>query len=754
MPACAAAPDQQQTAYQIVVKTQATNAAVWDSGKVASAESVTAPYAGPALAPSTAYTWTVSTWTASCASSASAPAAFVTAAWSGFPAGASFLSVPNASATFGYFRRELALPASAVVSAVAHLAAAVDDKLLCGWKLYIDNALINVGPGRGEAPVWGGADSRFRNLPTQTLDVTAALAGGPRTAVLALQTMHQTPAVIFALTLTLADGSSSTVVSDASWAAFDGDAHRRPGPSQGGGGSAGTGFVEYIDARGEPVGWRGAGFAPGAGWAPAVASAPTADQLANLHPRMQPPMEVYDIAVQSVWPVPTPPMPPSGPVDCGEVAENSALQLACPDGSAITEVAFASFGTPAGSCPNFAAGACAATSSRAVVEKACLGKTSCAVTASNDVFGGDPCVNTPKALAVQLKCPGSPPPPAQNYSSFIGQFEKEFQGGVRLDVANGVAGTTVHITCGEQLVGNTVGYTWGWEFTWTLRDGAQTLEQHKYMECRWVSLTFNVAVAPTFTLSGWQVHYPFVDSDSSFESSNATLDAVYDLCRYTVHAASLDSYTDSNTRERTVYEADGIIAASGRLLVQRDYLYPRHSHAYVLEHPTWPVEWLSITPFLAWQDHMATGQDDLALTFMDTIHTNTKLGFLDATGLLDTSKMGSHIVDWMPDVSGTRSSCCCGKGSRPPSPPRHRATPPFRPIFPRAGLGIRPDGRAPRIHRIRSHVRHQFLRRARPGHSRADGRAGAASQRVRLRRRERGVDGRHPRANVERHSLL
>ena len=63
-----------------------------------------------------------------------------------------------------------------------------------------------------------------------------------------------------------------------------------------------------------------------------------------------------------------------------------------------------------------------------------------------------------------------------------------------------------------------------------MRDGEQTLEQHKYMECRWASITFE-GKAPTFTLSAWQVSYPWVESDSSFQSSNATLDAVYNLCR-------------------------------------------------------------------------------------------------------------------------------------------------------------------------------------------------------------------------------
>lgn len=69
------------------------------------------------------------------------------------------------------------------------------------------------------------------------------------------------------------------------------------------------------------------------------------------------------------------------------------------------------------------------------------------------------------------------------------------------------------------------------------------------VECRFVSLTFGEGnvTAPGFTLSAWRVNYPWVDSESSFTSSNATLNAVYDLCRYTLYSAAIDTYTDSNT---------------------------------------------------------------------------------------------------------------------------------------------------------------------------------------------------------------
>ena len=91
-----------------------------------------------------------------------------------------------------------------------------------------------------------------------------------------------------------------------------------------------------------------------------------------------------------------------------------------------------------------------------------------------------------------------------------------------LEVKNGKAGQTVSVVCGESLSGDLnldlVGNTWGWEQQWTLRDGAQTLVQHKYvldavccvytcrrlidlsndcryMECRFVSLTFSGEMA-------------------------------------------------------------------------------------------------------------------------------------------------------------------------------------------------------------------------------------------------------------------
>jgi hypothetical protein len=46
-------------------------------------------------------------------------------------------------------------PAAKILRATAFITAVTDDYMLCGYKLYMGGKLVNVGPGRGEAPIWG-----------------------------------------------------------------------------------------------------------------------------------------------------------------------------------------------------------------------------------------------------------------------------------------------------------------------------------------------------------------------------------------------------------------------------------------------------------------------------------------------------------------------------------------------------------------------------------------------------------------------
>jgi hypothetical protein len=93
----------------------------------------------------------------------------------------------------------------------------------------------------------------------------------------------------------------------------------------------------------------------------------------------------------------------TGNAGCDTAGENGSVNLSCPTGKAITEIVFASYGTPTGTCGGYAVGSCNAQSSRSVVESRCLGQASCTVPASAATFG-DPCVGTAKSLTVQIVC--------------------------------------------------------------------------------------------------------------------------------------------------------------------------------------------------------------------------------------------------------------------------------------------------------------------------------------------------------------
>ena len=259
-----------------------------------------------------------------------------------------------------------------------------------------------------------------------------------------------------------------------------------------------------------------------------------------------------------------------------------------------------------------------------------------------------------------------------NDSAFFLDFGKEIQGGLILTVTGGSAGQVVRFRSGELCTpivdgGSSscvaVDQDWQWIFNWTLREGEQTIEQHQYQEWRYLSVVFEGSAPEHWSVSAWRVQAPWVADDSSFDSSSPMLNRVFELARYTLQAGVVDTYTDSNTRERRPYESDGLIAAANRHLLQRNTaMWARHSASWVLTFPTWPVEWSQMTPFLAHQDYMATGQTDLAEAYMDLLFNNTQIQWLNsATGLVNTTKpnarsdifglgAGRHLVGWAPST--------------------------------------------------------------------------------------------------------
>ncbi|CAK9313579.1 unnamed protein product [Citrullus colocynthis] len=80
------------------------------------------------------------------------------------------------------------------------------------------------------------------------------------------------------------------------------------------------------------------------------------------------------------------------------------VRLSCPTKKNISNILFASFGTPSGDCQSYSIGMCHSPSSRAIVENACLGRAKCSIPISNLNFRGDPCPHVTKTLLVDAQC--------------------------------------------------------------------------------------------------------------------------------------------------------------------------------------------------------------------------------------------------------------------------------------------------------------------------------------------------------------
>lgn len=103
------------------------------------------------------------------------------------------------------------------------------------------------------------------------------------------------------------------------------------------------------------------------------------------------------------------------------------------------------------------------------------------------------------------------------------------------------------------------------------------------------------------------VHYPFDDARSSFTCSQANLNRVYDLCKYSIKATSFAGVYVDGDRERIPYEADAYINQLGHYCADREFTLARYTHEYLLSHPTWPTEWKQHSIMIAWTDWMYTG---------------------------------------------------------------------------------------------------------------------------------------------------
>jgi hypothetical protein len=132
------------------------------------------------------------------------------------------------------------------------------------------------------------------------------------------------------------------------------------------------------------------------------------------------------------------------------------------------------------------------------------------------------------------------------------------------------------------------------------------------------------------------VNYPFNDEAAVFESSDTVLNAVWDLCKYSMKATSFAGVYVDGDRERIPYEADAYINQLGHYATDREFSLARYSHEYLLHHATWPTEWILQSVLMAWHDYLYTGDIRSARHFYTDLQAKLLMPLEGPKGLIST----------------------------------------------------------------------------------------------------------------------
>ena len=146
------------------------------------------------------------------------------------------------------------------------------------------------------------------------------------------------------------------------------------------------------------------------------------------------------------------------------------------------------------------------------------------------------------------------------------------------------------------------------------------------------------------------VNYPFNDRASFFHSSDSVLNAVWNLCKYTIKATSFCGYYVDGDRERIPYEADALINQLAHYCVDNEYAMARRTADYLFTHPTWPTEWTLQSILIAYNDYYYTGDKALIEKHYDLLKAKTLLSLREDNGLIST-RTGKLTEDFYRSVA-------------------------------------------------------------------------------------------------------
>lgn len=156
-----------------------------------------------------------------------------------------------------------------------------------------------------------------------------------------------------------------------------------------------------------------------------------------------------------------------------------------------------------------------------------------------------------------------------------------------------------------------------------------------------------------FSMEQLAITYPIGENYTVLESSDNNLNKIFNLTKHSIIATSFSELLVDGHRERLPYEADAYIAQLGIYSLSSDISLARRTQLYLLNNPSWPVEWTMMSIFMAKEDYIKTKD----LNYLSAIYDKLKERiFIDninqEDNLIDDSNLKLNgtdlksIVDW------------------------------------------------------------------------------------------------------------
>ena len=139
------------------------------------------------------------------------------------------------------------------------------------------------------------------------------------------------------------------------------------------------------------------------------------------------------------------------------------------------------------------------------------------------------------------------------------------------------------------------------------------------------------------------------DNAAHFECADSLLNAIWELCRYSIKATTFAGVYVDGDRERVPYEADAYLTQISHYACDPDPSMARLTFDHLMRAPTWPTEWAPHMIFMAHADWMQTGDRGWLADRYEALKSKLLLDRARSDGLVTSDERQIarvDIVDW------------------------------------------------------------------------------------------------------------